>query len=82
MRNLYVMTLTNYWKVFCNGVNREHREKYIGIGEFLDELANFLRNNLPTETGNPAKNISILNGLYDKETVANSFLLIFHLPLS
>ena len=33
------MTITNFWKIFCNGVKRYHYEKLIGIRGFSERLA-------------------------------------------
>ena len=34
-----VMTITNYWKLFCYGVKIYHYKKLIGIRELLEQLA-------------------------------------------
>ena len=33
------MTITNFWNCFRHGVKREHYDKFIGIREFLERLA-------------------------------------------
>ena len=33
------MTITNYWKLFCYRVKRDHYDKLISIRKFLDRLA-------------------------------------------
>ena len=55
------MTITNYWKLFRYGVNRDHYEKLIGIREFSEGLAqDFLYNPFSPDRGNPENNITPL----------------------
>ena len=57
-----VMTITNFWKLFCYGVKREHYEKSIGIREFLEKISHDCFNNpFSIDTGTPAKNTPILD---------------------
>ena len=42
---LWAITITNFWKLFHYGVNREHYENFIGIREFSEQLAQYFFNN-------------------------------------
>ena len=65
------ITITNFWKLFCFGVKRDHYDKLIGIREFLERLAfNCFNNTFSTDTGIPEKNIPLLDEIDDGETVS------------
>ena len=56
------MTITNWWKLFRYGVNRDHYDNFIGIREFLEQLAlDCFKNPFSTDTGTPANNIPPLD---------------------
>ena len=60
------MTITNYWKLFCYGVKRDHYDKLIGIREFSERLAqDCFNNNFSSDSGTPAKNIPLLDEVDD-----------------
>ena len=52
------MNITNFWKLFCFGVNRYHYEKLIGIREFSEWLdLDWFDNPFSTDTGTPKKKL-------------------------
>ena len=56
------ITITNFWKLFCYGVRRDHYNKLIGIREFLERLAlDCFNNNILTDTVTLEKNIPPLD---------------------
>ena len=78
-----VMTITNFWKLFCYGVNRDHYEKLIGIIEFLKQLAQDCFNNpFSTDKGTPSKNIPPLDEVNGEDTVSTCRALHFYRCIS
>ena len=64
------MTINNCWKLCRYGVKRYHYCKFIGIGNFLEQLAiDCFNNNFSTYTGTPSKNTPIPDKVNDGETV-------------
>ena len=52
------MTVANCWKLFRYGVKRDHYEKFIGIRELSERLAqDCFKNPFPPDIGTPSKNI-------------------------
>ena len=61
-----VITITNYWKLFCYGVKRDHYENFIGIRELLERLAQGCFNNMfSPETRTLENNIPPLDEVDD-----------------
>ena len=72
------MTITNLWKLFCYGVQRDHYEKLIIIREFLEQLTMYCFNNpFSTDTGNPEKKTYPLDEVDERETVSTYCALHF-----
>ena len=77
------MTITNCWELFRYGVKREHYDKSIGIREFSEILAqDCFNNNFSYYSGTPAKNIPILDEVYDEDTVFTCRSLQFSTSIS
>ena len=65
------MTITNFWKRFCYGVNSDHYKKLIGIRELLERLhLYFLNNPSSTDTGTQKNIIPPLDEVNEVETVS------------
>ena len=65
------MTITNFWKLFCYGVKRDHYDKLIGIREFSERLAqDCFNNNFSNDSGNPENTIPLLYEVDDEDTVS------------
>ena len=72
------MNITNFWKLFCYGVNRDHYEKLIGIREFSERLAEDCFNNkFSPDRETPAKNTPPLDEADDGDTVSTCRALQF-----
>ena len=70
--------ITNCWKLFCCGVKRERYDKLIGIGEFLERLAQYyFNNNFSYYIRTPANNIPPLDEVDDGDTVSTCRALHF-----
>ena len=66
-----VMNITNFWKLFCYGVKRDHYKKLIGIREFSEQLAqDCFNNNFSPDRGTPAKNIPPLDEVDNGDKVS------------
>ena len=73
-----VITINNFWKLFCCGFNRYHYDILIGIRELLERLSlDCIKNNFTTDAGNLAKNIPQIYEVDDGETVSNFCALHF-----
>ena len=56
------ITITNFWKLFLNGVKRDDYDKLISIRECLERLGlDCFKNPFSTDTGNPENNIPPLD---------------------
>ena len=56
------MTITNFWKLFCYGVKRDHHENFIGIRELSELLTlDCFSNTFLINAGTPSKNIPTLD---------------------
>ena len=65
------INVTRFWKLFSHGVKREHYEKVIGIRRLLGRVSRYCFSNpFSSDSGTPAKNIPLLDGLNDEEPVA------------
>ena len=77
------MTITNCWKLFRDGVKRDHYYKLIGIREFSERLArDCFNNNFSSDSGTPAKNIPLLDEVDDEDTVSTRRSLQFSTSVS
>ena len=67
------MSVTNCWILFCYGVKRDHHDKFISIRGFSERISvDCFNNNVTTDTGALAKNITSLDDI-DKKAL---FLLV------
>ena len=65
------MNINNLWKLFRYGVKRDHYEKFIGIRELLEQLAQYCFNNpFSPDSGTPERNIPALDEVDDGDTVS------------
>ena len=65
------MTITDCWKLFSYGVKRDHYDKWIGIREFSERLAQDCFNNkLSSDRGTSENNIPPLDEVDDGDTVS------------
>ena len=72
------MNITNFWKLFCYGVNRDHYDKLIGIRELLEQLAQDCFNNtFSPDIGTPENNIHPLDEVDNGDTVSTCRALNF-----
>ena len=72
------ITITNYWEMFCYGVQRDHYKKLIGIRELLEWLAlDCFNNNVSTDTGNLANNIPPLDEVNEADIVSTCHTIHF-----
>ena len=72
------ITITNCWKLFRYGVNRDHYEKLIGIRELSEQLLQYCFNNtFSPDSGTPENNSSPLDELDDGDTVSTCCALHF-----
>ena len=63
--------ITNSWKLFCYGINREHYENFICIRELLERLAMYcFSNTFTTDTRTPVKNTTYLDDIDNESTVS------------
>ena len=70
--------ITNFWKLFCYGVERDRYGKLIGIRELSEQLAqDCFKNIFKTDRGTPAKNIHPLDEVDDGDSVSTSCVLHF-----
>ena len=77
------MTITNFWKLFCYGVKRNHYEKLIVIREFSERLdLDCFNSTFSTDTGNPEKNMPTLDEVDEVETVSTCRALRFYRSIS
>ena len=77
------LTLTHFWKLLHYRVKIEHYCKEIGTREYLERVAHKCYHNpFPTETGTPAKNMSLLDAVGGEEPVAIHCCLDFTTSLS
>ena len=66
------MTITNFWKLFCYGVKRNHCDKFINIRKFSEQISiDCFNNNFTKDTGTPENNIPSLDYIDNKGTVYN-----------
>ena len=55
------INITNFWKLFCYGVKRDHYENFISIRELSQQLSqDFFKNDFSPYVGTPAKNTTPL----------------------
>ena len=65
------MNMTNCWKLFWYGVKRDHYDKFVGIRELSEGLAqDCFNNNFSPDRWTPAKNIPPLDDFSDVDTVS------------
>ena len=65
------MTINNCWKLCRYGVKRYHYCKFIGISNFLEQLAiDCFNNTISTNTVTLENNIHRLDEVYDRDTVS------------
>ena len=65
------MTFKIFWEIFCYGVKREHYEKLIAIGSFLDLIAlDLFGNYFSIDNGTPGGNIHLLDEVNDVDPVS------------
>ena len=65
------ITITNCWKLFRYGVKIEHYEKWIGIRELSERLAQDIFNNpFSPYSGTPEKKIPPLDDVDNEDTVS------------
>ena len=65
------MKITNFWKLFCYGVKRDHYDKFISIREFSDLIyVDCFSDNFTKDNGMSSKNIPSLDGIDNEGTVS------------
>ena len=73
-----VITITNFWKLLCYGVKRDHCDNFIGIREFLEQLALDCFNSFLQLTPGLHKNIPLLDEVNNGDTVPNLHVIHFY----
>ena len=77
------MTISNFWKLFCYGVKRDHYDKLIGIREFSEIIAQYFFNNkFSYDRGNLKNNVPPLDKVDDEDTVSTCRSLQFSTSIS